>query len=124
MRIFPSASLTAANGWAIASTRRSDHRQKKDPDTFSSPFLLDAQLDNSEQEELGGLLARNREGLLLPMEIQRLDELMDRYRSGLIRKAHALNVAVARGLRPRLNWCPSRCWLTLSTSGFFAGTAP
>ena len=65
--------------------------------------VCDGQLDDSDQDELGNLLARNREGLLVPAERQRLEELMSLYRSGLIRKAHALNLAVARGLRPRLN---------------------
>jgi hypothetical protein len=65
--------------------------------------LCDGQWEHPRQEELSDLLARNREGLLLPAENERLDALMRLYRHGLVRKAHALHVAVARGLRPRLN---------------------
>jgi hypothetical protein len=64
--------------------------------------LCDGQWDTQPQEELSDLLARNREGLLLPAERERLDGLMRLYRKGLVRKAQALHVAVARGLRPRL----------------------
>lgn len=65
--------------------------------------LCDSQWNAPQQEELSDLVARHREGLLLPAERERLDALMDLYRHDLVRKAHALNVAVARGLRPRLN---------------------
>ena len=64
--------------------------------------LCDSQMDAGSQEELGDLLARNREELLQDAGRARLDELMRTYRRGLVRKAHALQVAVARGLRPRL----------------------
>ena len=64
--------------------------------------LCDAMLDPTSQEELSRLLAHNREGSLAEMERLRLDELMRLYRRGLIRKAQALRIAVARGLRPRL----------------------
>jgi hypothetical protein len=64
--------------------------------------LCDGQMDAGQQEELSDLLARNREGQLQGEESGRLDELMRVYRRGLVRKAHALQVAVARGLRPRL----------------------
>jgi hypothetical protein len=37
------------------------------------------------------------------MQRQRLDELMQVYRHGWVRKAQALQVAVQRGLRPPLN---------------------
>ena len=65
--------------------------------------LCDTQMDAEQQEELGDLLTRNREGLLSSTERTRLDELMQTYRHGLVRKAQALKVAVERGLRPPLN---------------------
>jgi hypothetical protein len=53
-------------------------------------------------EELSRLLAGNREGSLAEAEPARLDELIRLYRRGLVRKAQALRIAVARGLGPRL----------------------
>jgi hypothetical protein len=64
--------------------------------------VCDRQPDPAEQEELSELLAGNQEGELLAGERDRLEELMRRYRAGLVRKAQALKVAVSRGLRPRL----------------------
>ena len=55
-----------------------------------------------QQEELSRLLALNRENQLSPAEQQRLDELMQLYRRDLVRKAHALQIAVQRGLKPPL----------------------
>jgi hypothetical protein len=65
--------------------------------------VCDSQPGQVEQEELSTLLERNQEGALLPPERARLDELMRNYRSGLVRKAQALKVAVRRGLRPGLS---------------------
>lgn len=65
--------------------------------------LCDLQMDVEQQDELGDLLARNREGSLDETERQRLDELMQVYRHGLVRKAQALQIAVARDLRTPLN---------------------
>jgi hypothetical protein len=65
--------------------------------------LSDSQLGDNQQAELNALLARNREGPLSETECARLEELMHIYRRGLVRKAQALKVAVARGLRPRLS---------------------
>jgi hypothetical protein len=65
--------------------------------------LCDVQMDLEQQEELGDLLARNREGLLDKAGRTRLDELMHIYRRGMVRKAQALKVAVERGLRSPLN---------------------
>jgi hypothetical protein len=65
--------------------------------------VCDRQMDPGPQEELSDLLDRNREGLLADAERRRLEELMRRYRRGLVRKAQALKVAVARGLKPRLD---------------------
>ncbi|MBY0524990.1 MAG: hypothetical protein K2R98_16410 [Gemmataceae bacterium] len=64
--------------------------------------LCDAAMAESQQSELGLLQEKNREGQLLPDERGRLEELMQVYRSGLVRKAQALRVAVQRGLRPPL----------------------
>jgi hypothetical protein len=64
--------------------------------------LCDAQLEATLQEELSDLLEQNREGALAGAGQVRLDELMRIYRAGLVRKAHALKVAVDRGLKPRL----------------------
>ena len=55
------------------------------------------------QNELSDLLAGNREGTLSDTEHQRLEELMSKYQDDLLRKAQALQEAVARGLRPRLD---------------------
>lgn len=65
--------------------------------------LADTQLDAEQQEELSDLLADNREGHLNEMQRVRMDELMQIYRRGLVRKAQAIRVAVQRGLRPPLS---------------------
>ena len=65
--------------------------------------LCELQMENELQDELSNLLAQNREGLLEETKQQRLDELMQIYRHGLIRKAQALQIAVVRGLKPPLN---------------------
>ena len=64
--------------------------------------LSDLQMSDHEQAELSQLLADQREGQLGHDAKQRLEKLMQGYRRGLVRKAQALNVAVARGLRPPL----------------------
>jgi hypothetical protein len=64
--------------------------------------LCSGQMETGQQEELGDLLARNREGQLDESKRGRLDELMGVYRRGLLRKAQALKTAVDHGLRPRL----------------------
>jgi hypothetical protein len=64
--------------------------------------LCDRQLSDQEQEELSCLLARNCEGQLEDADHARLDALMQMYRQGLVRKAQAWRVAVARGLRAML----------------------
>ena len=61
--------------------------------------LCDGQLTDQDQEELSCLLARNREGQLDDTDRTRLDALMQAYRRGLVRKAQAWKIAVARGLR-------------------------
>ena len=64
--------------------------------------LCDAEMEEFQQEELGRLLTKLREGQILLEERDRLDELMHVYRRGLVLKAKALRVAVQRGLRPPL----------------------
>ncbi len=66
-------------------------------------LLAGSQLAAQEQQELSSLLAINREGALTAGQHIRLDELMQIYRHGLVRKAQAIQVAVERGLLPPLN---------------------
>ena len=61
------------------------------------------QLPMTLQNELSELLELNRESQLEPQQRNRLDELMQAYRQGLVRKAQALKEAVARGIHPPLN---------------------
>jgi hypothetical protein len=65
--------------------------------------LRDLQMSREQQDELGDLLARQREGALDAAGRARLGALMDTYRRGLVRKAKALQVAVARSLQPPLD---------------------
>ncbi|MBI5652145.1 MAG: hypothetical protein HZC40_17145 [Chloroflexi bacterium] len=64
--------------------------------------LCEMQMSERQQQELSDLLAENREGLLDSTHQTRLDELMQIYRRGLVRKAQAIQVAVRRGLRASL----------------------
>lgn len=66
-------------------------------------LLADSQLPADQQQELSSLLAMNREGTLSARQQVRLNQLMQSYRRGLIRKAQALQVAVNRNLIPPLN---------------------
>jgi hypothetical protein len=65
--------------------------------------LSRTELDAHTQTELSVLLAKNREASLRPVEQRRLDELMQIYRQGLLRKAEALKVAADRNLIPPLS---------------------
>ncbi len=65
--------------------------------------LCDLQMASQQQEVFSDLLARNQEAQLNQVEVRQLDELMQIYRHGLVRKARALKVAVTRGLKPALN---------------------
>ena len=65
--------------------------------------LCDMQMNEEQQAELSLLLERNREGELSNQGRNRLDELMQLYRRGLVRKAQAWKIAVARGLKSPLN---------------------
>ncbi len=60
--------------------------------------LARSQIIERRQEELSTLLARKAEGLLNAADRVNLDELMNIFRYGLVRKAQALHVAVAREL--------------------------
>ncbi|BDA66077.1 hypothetical protein CAL7716_002430 [Calothrix sp. PCC 7716] len=64
--------------------------------------LCDIQMETDQQELFSDLQARNTEGQLNQVETQQLDELMQVYRRGLVRKARALKVAVERGLKSSL----------------------
>ena len=64
--------------------------------------LCELQMQPEPQAQLSDLLARNQEGQLSKAEVKLLDELMQVYRQGLVRKAKALKVAVERSLRPAL----------------------
>ena len=64
--------------------------------------LCRSELADNQQDELGDLLVRNREGILTTVEQARFVELMQVYRRGLVRKAQAFQVAVARELIPSL----------------------
>ncbi len=65
--------------------------------------LCDMQMSPEQQAILDDLLSRNREGQLNETETLKLDELMQIYRRGLVRKAQAWKVAVERGLKAPLN---------------------
>jgi hypothetical protein len=65
--------------------------------------LRDLQMADAQQAELSALLALQRERVLAAPERARLDELMEIYRRGMVRKAQAVKVAVDRGLQPRLD---------------------
>ncbi len=60
--------------------------------------LCDFQMNLLEQQELTNLLYKHREQLLTRNESERLDNLLQVHRRGLIRKARALQVAAVRGL--------------------------
>src|SRR5690554_2298044 len=65
--------------------------------------LADLQLDESMQLALEDLLDRQRENELDAEGRRELDAVMRVVRTAMVRKAHALSVAVKRGLRARLN---------------------
>lgn len=60
--------------------------------------LTKLQLTAKQQATLSDLLARHRENILSPKEQRQLEDLMQHYEHGLLRKAQALRVAVQRGL--------------------------
>lgn len=65
--------------------------------------LSDMQMPMQQQNELSELLEQNREATINEQGRTRLDELMQIYRRGLVRKAEALNLAVQRGLKSPLS---------------------
>lgn len=65
--------------------------------------LCDLQWSPQQQAVLNNLLERNGEGQLGEADQQRLDTLMAQYDRDSLHKAHALTVAVKRGLRLPLN---------------------
>jgi hypothetical protein len=65
--------------------------------------LCDMQMDDNQQQELNELLAQQREGQLTELAREQLERLMNIYRRGLVQKAEALKVAVARGLHRPLS---------------------
>lgn len=64
--------------------------------------LCDSELSTQEQAQLGDLLGRQRENQLQEDEMQQLNQLLQCYRRGLVRKAEAWKAAVERDLRPVL----------------------
>lgn len=66
-------------------------------------LLCDLEMQETDQQLLNDLLARQREGTLGDADRPALEGLMGTYRRGLVRKAQALKVAVERGLRPPLS---------------------
>lgn len=65
--------------------------------------VCDTTMNAADNAELSELLAANREGTLKPNDRQRLAALMSHYQQGLLRKARAWRIAVARGLRTSLD---------------------
>jgi hypothetical protein len=63
--------------------------------------IADSRLGQHQQEELDTLLTLGNAGKLEPQQKAQLDELMEIYRRGQVRKALAMKEAVERGLRPR-----------------------
>ena len=62
--------------------------------------LSNLQISGQQQRVFSDLQARNSEGLLNAQEVKKLNELMQVYRHGSVRKAKAMQVAVMRGLIP------------------------
>jgi hypothetical protein len=65
--------------------------------------LCNLQMSEEQQRVFSDLQSRHSEGLLNAQEIKKLNELMQVYRHGSVRKAKAMQVAVMRGLIPVLN---------------------
>jgi hypothetical protein len=60
--------------------------------------LCDRMMTDDDQTEMSQLLEQHREGLLTEPAQQRLDALMQIYRTGMVEKAEAWKIAVDRGL--------------------------
>lgn len=61
-------------------------------------LLCDYEMNPYHAYELRNLLYHHREGDLDRTDSERLDELLQIYRKGIVRKSRALQVAAARGL--------------------------
>lgn len=77
-----------------------DLEQMSDDDLLA---ICDSTMAAESQQALSELQARNREGRISSLERIRMQELMDVYQRGLLRKAKALKIAFGRGLRASLN---------------------
>jgi hypothetical protein len=64
--------------------------------------LTELQLTPTQQKNFSRLLKKNRENLATAKDKIQLNELMQIYENGLLRKSKALRVAVQRGLIPPL----------------------
>jgi hypothetical protein len=65
--------------------------------------ICDGSMNPADHTALSELLTRNRDGQLDAAERSRLQSLMSDYQHGLLRKARAWRIAVARGLRTSLD---------------------
>lgn len=65
--------------------------------------VCDSMMPAAQQAELSELSEQNREGRLEASDRARFATLMTSYQHGLLRKARALRIAVARGLRTSLD---------------------
>ena len=82
------------------------HGVSEDLQQLSNRELLaicDSTMQIELQQALSELQAKNREDSISNSERTRLQELMDVYQRGLLRKAKALKIAFGRGLRASLN---------------------
>ncbi len=66
--------------------------------------LCDMRLPSDQQAELSQLLFENQEGVIDEPHKTRLSELIDIVQNGTLFKAHALEIAVKRGLNVRRRW--------------------
>jgi hypothetical protein len=111
----PDNVVRQARALAAAANRRVEdvlvewiERGAADPAVESLPddqllALCDRMMDPGSQEELSDLLHREREGTIADAERERLSQLLDAYRRGLVLKARAWKEAVARRLKPPLS---------------------
>lgn len=60
--------------------------------------LTESRFDDERQRDFSRLLERNREGISDDSEKRELDQMMQIYENGLLRKSKALRVAVERDL--------------------------
>lgn len=65
--------------------------------------LTELQMEPDQDERLSNLLDQQQSGILTSEDYQELQDLMQIYKEGLLRKATALNEAVKRGLMEPLS---------------------